>query len=215
MSNRRRILVLLAVGGSVLGGLCGLVYWLERSALWASRHGYRISAPVEHTWYPYPVPGLRRPAVVSAASTALDGDEEVIGVELGGRARAYRLAALQDRSRHVVNDVVGGVPVSVAYCDLSNCVQVYTEPGGSAPLDVGIAGLFDGEMVVSVRGALYIHKTGAPLPSATNAARLPLETLAPVRLPWKEWLRRHPGTEVYEGDRTTGPSPRMDGKPGS
>lgn len=204
MTNRRRIAVILAAGLTVLGGVFGVVYWRERSALWANRHGYRISEPAEHTWYPHPVPGLQRPTVVPAASAALNDDEEVIGVELGGRARAYRLSALRDRSRHIVNDMVGGVPVSVAYCDLSDCVQVYTEPSGSAPLDVGIGGLFDGEMVVTVRGALYIHKTGAGLPGTTSAARLPLDTLVPVRLPWKEWVRRHPGTEVYEGDSTRG-----------
>ena len=214
MTNRRRAWVLLASGLCVLGASAGVVYWFERATLWANRHRYRLSAPVEHTWYPYPVPGVRRPPVVPAASAVVGDDEEVIGVEFRGRARAYRLSALRDRSRHVVNDLVGSVPVSVAYCDLSDCVQVYTEPGGSAPLDVGIGGLFDGEMVVTVRGGLYIHRTGAPLPGAASATRLPLETLVPVRLPWKEWVRRHPGTDVYEGDSTPSPSPAAQGNPG-
>jgi hypothetical protein len=126
-------------------------------------------------------------------------DEEVIGVEVGGRARAYRLDAFRDRTRHLVNDWIAGVPLSVAYCDLSDCVRVYTDPRGSAPLDIAVAGRFDGEMVVKLGGVLYFHKSGTPM--EPGAGPLPFELLSPTRTTWKEWARRHPETDVYEGER--------------
>src|SRR5215831_3567798 len=77
---------------------------------------------------------IQRPPVLKATAAKLKPEETVIGVEVGGRARAYRLAALEDHRRHLVNDLVGGVPVSVAYCNMSHCVRVYTDPQGSQPL---------------------------------------------------------------------------------
>ena len=38
---------------------------------------------------------------------------------VGGKARACRLAAFDDASGHLVNDLVGGMPVSVADCNIT------------------------------------------------------------------------------------------------
>ncbi|MDR3634499.1 MAG: DUF3179 domain-containing (seleno)protein [Isosphaeraceae bacterium] len=201
----------LAIGGVIVAS----VYWAERTVLWTSRNGYRSSRPTDHTWYPYSLPGVECPPAVPARDVTLDGDEEVIGVETGGRTRAYRLDALKDRRRHVVNDLVGGIPVSVVYCDLSDCVRVYTEPAGSRPLAVGLGGLFDGEMVVKLNGTLYLHKTGTPLKPGSHPATLPYETLTPARVTWKEWVGRHPGTDVYVGNAANEPAPPRPGVPGT
>ena len=60
-------------------------------------------------------------------------DQPVIGVTAGGRHRAYLVRALSLGAKsHIVNDVVGGVPVSVTYCDIYTCTRLFIE--ASAPL---------------------------------------------------------------------------------
>jgi hypothetical protein len=54
------------------------------------------------------------PATVAAAEADfLRPDDEVYGVVLGGQARAYPVTMIS--YHHVVNDVVGDVPVAVFY----------------------------------------------------------------------------------------------------
>src|SRR5262245_51141347 len=73
----------------------------------------------------FPVVSL--PPTRDAASARLDDHAEVIGVSAGGRFRAYELASLAPADRHALNDVVGGVAVTVTYCNMSNCVRVFTD----------------------------------------------------------------------------------------
>src|SRR5262249_40673622 len=75
-------------------------------------------------WLHFNAPGIDRPPIVAAGDAGLNDNEEVIGVDVRGKARAYRLSALLDRQHHVVNDLIDGVPVTVTYCDLSNCLRV-------------------------------------------------------------------------------------------
>lgn len=67
------------------------------------------------------------PTSLAAKDAKLPPDELVIGVELGGNAQAYRFASFEWKSGHLVNDLVGGVPVSVAYCDLTGCLRAYSD----------------------------------------------------------------------------------------
>ena len=54
------------------------------------------------------------PATVPAAEAEfLEPDDEVFGVFEGGKARAYPLTMIA--YHHVINDVVGGVPIAVTY----------------------------------------------------------------------------------------------------
>jgi hypothetical protein len=59
-------------------------------------------------------PALDDPATAPAAEAAfLDAEDEVFGVVVGGRARAYPVPVLA--YHHVVNDVIEGIPVAVTY----------------------------------------------------------------------------------------------------
>ncbi len=147
----------------------------------------------------FEIPGLSRPAVVPAEGSGLADDEEVIGVVAGGRPRAYRLKALEYPPWHVVNDVIGGVPVTVAHCDLSGCTRAYAGRAGSGPLDVAQAGLVGGEMILKVEGAAYVHRTGRPLDPAPGVPGLPYPDHEWTKTTWREWTRRHPTTEVFVG----------------
>jgi hypothetical protein len=53
------------------------------------------------------------PVFRAASESKLDGDEEVIAIKLRNAARAYPIRIVS--YHHVVNDVVGGVPVVATY----------------------------------------------------------------------------------------------------
>ena len=54
------------------------------------------------------------PVIVSRAEAGfVSPDDEVFGVFEGGKARAYPITMMS--YHHVVNDIVGGVPIAVTY----------------------------------------------------------------------------------------------------
>jgi hypothetical protein len=168
---------------------------------------------------------IQRPGAVAAKDAGLSPDEMVIGVTVGGKARAYRLKAMEGRSKHLVNDLVAGLPVSVAYCNVTGCVRVYTGPPGPAPLDLTVAGLLNDEMVLNAGGSLYFQGSGklvdpALLESSHNpvavahahnarktstanqgTSGMPYDTLTPVLTTWQAWVEQHPDSDIYTGIR--------------
>jgi len=53
------------------------------------------------------------PSFSPAASTKLDGREQVISVRMGSEARAYPIRNLS--YHHIVNDILGGLPIVATY----------------------------------------------------------------------------------------------------
>ncbi len=190
----------LAVGG---------LYAIERLQLHLSKNTAEVGQGPTQPLREFAMPGIARPPVIDAGSSSLRDEEEVVGVEVGGRPRAYRLDAFRDRSAHVVNDLVGDVPVSVAYCDISNCLRAYTGEGAE-PLGLAVGGLLEArEMVLDYGGTLYLQGSGAALVAGSEARSIPLRRLEPQRTTWGQWRRLHPTTDVYEGPRRrSGGNPR-------
>jgi len=71
------------------------------------------------------IPALDNPRMTTAsAASYLNPDDPVFGVEINGDARAYPLRIAN--WHEMVNDVVGGVPVSLAYCTCAGPVSCLT-----------------------------------------------------------------------------------------
>lgn len=69
---------------------------------------------------------------------ALAETEPVIGLSINGEAKAYPLRILM---RHeIVNDELGGVPISVTFCPLCNAAMVFDRRVGDKVLDFGTTG---------------------------------------------------------------------------
>jgi hypothetical protein len=190
--------VLAAVGAFAV--VAAAAYALEALALRLARNGVTFDMRPEPpgSWLRAEADGVRTPHAVAAEAAGLDDAEEVVGVAVNGAARAYRLGALRDPRRHVVNDLVGGGPVSVAYCDRTGCIRTYTGPGAE-PLRVGIAGLRDGGLVVKLDGVYYDHRSGRVVEGPPGAAPLPLDRVPWTRTTWGRWRREHPATDVSTG----------------
>jgi hypothetical protein len=139
------------------------------------------------------------PAPPDPVTHTLRDDTEVIGVSVDGRHRAYVLDALRPAAQHVYNDLLGDTPVTVTYCDLAECVRVFTGPERKRRLELAVGGSHPSgqrRMVLWFRAGLYEQETGQ-LVRGTTAGRLPLDELKYLRTTWGEWKRRHPDTDVY------------------
>jgi hypothetical protein len=203
-SIRRAVAIVAAVALLELIAV-GSIYWSERSRLERDmfRSFYREGPSSDRS--EFFSDGIRQPPTRSAEDARLADVEEVIGVEVGGKARAYRLEAMKNRGEHIINDIVSGVPVTVTYCDVANCVRAFTNPKGDAPLDISLGGLKGDRMVVIVGGTSFFQDSGQPLDPGAAGTAFPYESFRATRTRWKSWKEAHPDTEVYVGAWSDGP----------
>lgn len=146
------------------------------------------------------IPALTDPAFVSAVDAAfLNERDEVIGVTLGGDARAYPLRLLD--SHEVVNDRVGGLPIAVTYCPLCDSSAVFDRRLGGSEREFGVSGLlYNSNVLVYDRQdndadeSLWTQMGAVGVSGAAGGqplARLPMEVAS-----WASWRERHPETLV-------------------
>ncbi|HZU37140.1 MAG TPA: DUF3179 domain-containing (seleno)protein [Gemmataceae bacterium] len=141
---------------------------------------------------------VKRPAIYAATRVRLDDNEEVVGVIVDGKARAYCVRAMKGTPMvHIVNDVVGSVPISVTYCDRNRCMQVLTDSSRDAPLAIGFGGRFRGHLMIKAGGARYDQATLMPV--MPGMPRFPYGTVPFLITTWGEWKKAHPDTDLYLG----------------
>lgn len=148
----------------------------------------RATNPMDNT--PFIMPGVRSPQFFAAAEVQLPDDLVVIGVQVGEQPRAYLQKAMSQLDSHVVNGECAGVPVSVTYCDRTDCVRVFTRQGGASLIDLQTGGFSDDEMLVRLDGVMYPQ----------SSPDLPLQELKHVQTTWGQWLLQHPATTIYLGE---------------
>jgi hypothetical protein len=155
----------------------------------------------QHVRRRFSAPGVETPVTLPARVAALNDDEQVIGIEVGGKARAYRLRAMRGLREHIINDVVGGSAVSVTFCDMSGCAKAFSGGDCRAPLKISQAGLLDNRMLLSVADVCYDQETGAVVESPKGKAPppFPFETMPFAITTWREWKARHSETDVSMG----------------
>jgi hypothetical protein len=145
------------------------------------------------------IPALERSPVIPASeATYLGPDDPVFGIVLGGEARAYPLRILD--WHEMANDVLGGVPFSLAYCTLCGSGIAYdARVPGREPFDFGSSGFLmrsNKLMVDRQTRTLWNQFTGRPVLGPLADQEIRLQKLASVVTRWKEWRERHPDTTV-------------------
>jgi uncharacterized protein DUF3179 len=161
------------------------------------------------------IPALVNPRFVAAGeATYLTPEEPVFGVEIGGDARAYPLRILD--WHEMANDVVGGVPVALAYCTLCGAGVLYDARAGGRTFTFGSSGfLYESNKLMYDRqtDTLWNQLTGEPVNgplAASTESGLTLKRLPIVVTPWARWKGAHPATRVldihtgYDRDYTPG-----------
>lgn len=197
-AQRRRWAALGAVAITILAG----AYVVDR--LWNANVD-RPPTSSASTFVPLAIAGVRQPPTVAGQIAQIQGNAEVIGIAVAGRARAYLLSSFDPQpggrhALHVVNDVIAGTPVTVTHCVRNDCTRVFTAKSASEPLQIGVGGwggAFAPGLLLLVGTCRYDQRTGQPL--APGEAAFPYDKRDYVRTTWNDWLSIHPQSDLYIG----------------
>lgn len=129
--------------------------------------------------------------------------DRVIGVEIGGVARAYPIRFLN--WHEIANDTLGGVPIAVTYSPICDSVAVFDRRIGGETLEFGVSGLLynsnlvmydrrESEPEESLWSQLEMQAISGPM-AGTQLTALPSKLVR-----WGDWLAEHPDTEMIAGD---------------
>jgi len=147
------------------------------------------------------IPAIDRPTFVDPPDAAvwIVAKEPVLALQINGDARAYPLQILM--WHEIVNDVVGGVPVTDTYCPLCNSGIVFERTIDGTTLDFGTSGkLYKSDLVMYDRQShsLWAQMEGRAIVGARAGTRL---KLVPANtLSFEEWRAIHPMGKVLSRD---------------
>lgn len=142
------------------------------------------------------------PQVAAAEAKYLLPEEAVFGLSINGDNRAYPLRYMD--WHEMANDVVGGVPVSIAYCTLCGAAVAFDgrAPNGET-YDFGSSGfLFRSNKLMYDRQTrtLWNQLTGEPVLGELVDADIRLNVLPIVLTTWEDWQKQHPDTTVMSDE---------------
>lgn len=146
------------------------------------------------------IPALTNPALIPAAhADYLNDDEPVFGIEINGDVRAYPYRMMD--WHEMFNDVIGGVPVSLAYCTLCGAGILFetSVDGRDTPFIFGSSGFLyrsNKLMYDQQTHSLWNQFTGRPVVGDLTGSGIELTVLPVVTTSWGEWVRQHPKTKV-------------------
>src|SRR6516162_4245053 len=150
------------------------------------------------------IPALDNPRMTTgSAASYLNPDDSVFGVEINGDARAYPLRIAN--WHEMVNDVVGGVPVSLAYCTLCGAGILFDGrvAGRDRPFTFGSSGLLyrsNKLMYDRQTNTLWTQFTGRPAVGPLVGSGIALTPLPMTLTTWTAWQMRDPQTRVLALD---------------
>jgi Protein of unknown function (DUF3179) len=146
------------------------------------------------------IPALDRPRTIGAREAGyLEADDPVFGVELNGDARAYPLRILD--WHEMVNDVVGGIHVSLAYCTLCGAGVLYETETPERTFTFGSSGLLmrsNKLMYDRQTNTLWNQLSGEPVLGPLADDPIELEVRPVIVTTWGRWRARHPDTSVLD-----------------
>ena len=140
------------------------------------------------------IPPLDNPAFRPAADVDyLEPDDLLFGVSINGDRRAYPLRIVD--WHEMVNDVVGGVPVSLAYCTLCGAGVLFDGRVDDAVYTFGTSGLLmRSNKLMYDRNTLSLWNqlSGEPVLGRLATSDVRLNILPVVVSTWADWTAQHP-----------------------
>ncbi len=155
------------------------------------------------------IPALDNPKLINTTeATYLRDDDEIFGVEINGDIRAYPLRIMG--WHEMFNDVIGGVPVSLAYCTLCGAGILFEGDykgrekfNVKEPFTFGSSGfLYQSNKLMYDRqtDSLWNQFTGEPVSGPLRGSGISLKMRPVVITSWAEWKAQHPETKVLSLD---------------
>jgi len=150
------------------------------------------------------IPALTEPKLISAEEATYLADKDLVfGIAINGDIRAYPYGIMD--WHEMLNDTVGGVPVSLAYCTLCGSGILYktqVEPNQEAFI-FGSSGLLyrsNKLMYDQKTHTLWNQFSGKPVVGKLTDSEIELEVLPLVTTTWGKWKSQHPETKVLSRD---------------
>ncbi|WP_425078600.1 DUF3179 domain-containing protein [Ruegeria denitrificans] len=146
------------------------------------------------------IPSLDNPTLISASNAGyLKGDDLVFGVAINGDERAYPLRIMG--WHEMFNEVIGGVPVALAYCTLCGSGILFETQvaGRRKPFIFGSSGfLYRSNKLMFDREthSLWNQYTGKPVVGPLANSGITLKQRPVVITTWDSWRTSHPKTRV-------------------
>jgi len=133
-------------------------------------------------------PGITDAYFHQVDEVLIDDDIPVIGIEVDGVFRAFLDEGLMELDQHVVHTEQNGQPITIAYCDITDCVRVYHR-SDLATTEIMMGGMLENQLALMVKGSRY----------RLDDEQIPLEQHPLTRTTWGEWKKAHPETDIYVG----------------
>jgi hypothetical protein len=148
------------------------------------------------------IPSIDNPKFINvlAAEEFLEDSDLVVGLNINGDIRAYPLQILV--WHEIVNDKVGGVPVTVTYCPLCFTNQVFNRTMNDGQiLEFGTSGkLYNSNLVMYDRTTKSLWSQAMAQGIVGKLAEVKLERIPFDVAYWKEWKQFHPDSKVLSTD---------------
>jgi hypothetical protein len=140
------------------------------------------------------IPALTNPDILTVDEAAYLFDTDlVIGVEVGGHARAYPVKIMN--YHEIVNDNLGGQDICVTYCPLTGSGIAFNRLVDDQFLEFGVSGLlFRNNLIPYDRTteSLYSQMFSKGIRGENSGFNLPLITS--IQCTWGYWKAQHPQT---------------------
>lgn len=146
------------------------------------------------------IPALTNPELIPANQAEYITDKELVfGISINGDTRAYPYRFMD--WHEMLNDNIGGVPVSLAYCTLCGSGILYKTQinPNQEPLIFGSSGFLyrsNKLMYDQKTHSLWNQFSGKPVVGKLVNNNIELEVLPLVTTSWGEWVKKHPDTKV-------------------
>ena len=159
--------------------------------------------PFEIEWggvSPDGIPPLENPPYIPAHQAEYLADHErVFGVSIDGEHRAYPLRIMNPHE--MANDILGGEPISLAYCTLCGSGIAYSGKFDDIETTFGTSGflyrsnklMYDRETL-----SLWSQETGEPVVGRLADSGIRLDFFPTLLTTWGEWKAEHPDTTVLD-----------------
>lgn len=150
------------------------------------------------------IPALTNPTLIHASQADYLRDKDLVfGVSINGDTRAYPLRILD--WHEMFNDVIGGEPVSLAYCTLCGSGILYKTKyqKDKPPFVFGSSGFLyrsNKLMYDQETHTLWNQFNGQPVVGPLTNSGIELEVLPVTITNWKDWQTQYPETKVLALD---------------